>query len=141
MRLGIKPVNGLESEINSGGDHQPVVGDRGALCRHDHLFDGVDLGYLVVDHLNAPALESVVGSSDLVHFANATNDKVGDWAGIKFFLTLNQGDFNGTLTPHIEIFCCCGTTETSAHNHNTPKFLAARTCHTPRGGTARQAHS
>ena len=109
----------VHDEIHAGRQDQAVVGQFAAAGQAHGAFVGVDAGDPVADHRHAVALAQVViGCGDVGHGLAATQHQVGDGAGDKGSIGLDQGHVNLLVRPHPHIFCGGRAAVAPAHHHH-----------------------
>jgi hypothetical protein len=107
--------------INStpGRDHQLVIGDGGAAGQRDGFFRGVDGAGVVLHHRDAVgARQACVGARDVRHLLAAAEHQVGDGAGNKSVLRLDQHHVDGVVRQQAHIFGGGGAAVAAAYDHH-----------------------
>jgi hypothetical protein len=110
------PVVALDQvghEVDTRRKHQVIIGNRVAALGAHRALVCVDSDHPVMHHLDAILAQALVALGEVLHGEHATDDPVGQRAGIELVVRLDQGDLDIGI-PLAQVLGASGAAEAGA---------------------------
>ena len=112
-------VNAVKHQLDTGRDHQLVIGNGGTARQRDGFFGGIDRAGVVLDDFDAVVFgQARIRRGDVPHLLAAAQHQVGDGAGDESVLRLDQHHVNFVIGQQAHIFGGCGAAVAAAYHHH-----------------------